>query len=70
MEKQIGDGPFFSGANLGVVDLKLFVLMMWFDKGGIDYVPNDILSRNPKLGALYQAVKSNEKIAAYYAAHA
>lgn len=70
MEQQIGAGPYLGGDDLCVADLKLFVLMSWFAKGGVEHVPNDILSRHPKLGAHFTAVGAQEKVAEYYASRA
>lgn len=44
VEKQIGDGPFFGGATMNVVDIKLFVLMGWFAGGALDHIPTTVLS--------------------------
>ena len=35
-EKQLGDGPFFAGSRLHVVDLKLHMAVRWFAGGKVD----------------------------------
>jgi prostaglandin-H2 D-isomerase / glutathione transferase len=66
-EKQIGSGPFFAGAKLHVVDLKLFSTVRWFASGKIDYVPATILSAYPKLNRVHDAVRDDERVKAWYA---
>ncbi|MGB1015257.1 MAG: glutathione S-transferase family protein [Nannocystaceae bacterium] len=68
LEAQIGDGPFFGGAELQVVDLKLFVMTHFFVRAGADHIPGDVFKAFPKLTALYNAVKAHPKIIAYYEA--
>jgi len=60
-------GPFFAGAALHVVDLKLFVVMRWFVESGVDHVPTDVLHRHAKLARLFDAVKGHPKVAQWYA---
>jgi glutathione S-transferase len=66
--KEIGEGPFLAGSDLNVADLKLFVVMNWFIKGGVDHVPTDVFKDHPKLMRLFDAVRSHEKVADWYAA--
>jgi glutathione S-transferase len=66
VEKQI-EGPFVSGSELKVADLKLFVLMQWFAKGVVDHVPTDVFKAFPKLTALHQAVQNHSKVQQWYA---
>jgi glutathione S-transferase len=65
-EQQIR-GPFASGTELGVADLKLFIVAGWFAKGVLDHVPTDVLADYPKLQALCQAVKKHPKVVEWYA---
>ena len=67
IEATLGDGPFIGGDEIGVADLKLFVLVKWFAGGGVDHVPADIFAKNEKLTRLYEAVKSHPKVVEYYA---
>ena len=66
-EKQIGDGPFFAGAKLHVVDLKLYMAVRWFTGGKLDYIPATIFSTFPKLMRLHDAVRDDERVKAWYA---
>jgi len=68
LEAQIGEGPFFGGAKLQVVDLKVFVMVHFFARGGADHIPGDVFKAFPKLVSLYEAVKAHPKVAAYYQA--
>ncbi|MCA9655213.1 MAG: glutathione S-transferase family protein [Myxococcales bacterium] len=64
--KQIA-GPFVGGDQLQVVDLKLYVLMKWFVRGGVDHIPTDVFAGQPRLVALYEAVGAHPKVAEWNA---
>ena len=67
-EKHIrGDGPFFGGKSLNVVDLKLFVVVRWFKSGVIDHIPPTIFDGFPKLCRIHDAVRDDARIKAWYA---
>ena len=66
-EKQLGDGPFFGGAKLHVVDLKLFGAVRWFAGGTVDYIPATIFAAYPKLNRVHDAVRDDQRIKAWYA---
>jgi glutathione S-transferase len=66
VDKQI-EGPFVAGDKLNVVDLKLYVLVKWFAKGGVDHIPADVFASAPKLMALYDAVENHPKVKDWYA---
>ena len=66
VEKQVV-GPFASGENLTVADIKLYIVMNWFKKGVLDHVPSDVLASFPKLEGLFNAVKQHPKIVEWYA---
>ncbi len=68
VEAQLGDGPFVGGAELNVVDLKLFVSVRFFLRGGADYIGGDVFAAFPKLTGLVDAVAKHPKVVAYYAA--
>ncbi|MDB5809653.1 MAG: hypothetical protein JWN94_1775 [Betaproteobacteria bacterium] len=55
-EKNIPGGPFFAGAKLSVVDLKLHMAVRWFVGGKVDHIPATIFAAYPKLMAVYEAV--------------
>ncbi len=66
-EKQIGDGPFFGGAKIGVVDLKLYVVVHWLTRGVLDHIPPTIFSTYPKLLRVHDAVADHPGVKAWYA---
>jgi hypothetical protein len=37
VERQLGDGPFISAAQLQVADLKLYMVVRWLTAGTVDY---------------------------------
>lgn len=67
MEAQLGDGPFIDGDDVHVADLKLFVLMSWFDKGVLDHIPTDVLSDFPRLTTHFDAMGRHPKVVEWYA---
>src|SRR5262249_5457555 len=67
IEAMLGGGPFFAGAGMHVVDIKLFVVARWLLSGNVDHVPAEVVSAHPKLMRLYEAVKTHPKVAAWYA---
>jgi glutathione S-transferase len=62
IEKQIA-GPYVSGKELQVADLKLFTVMNWLRKGVVDHVPPDVFGAFSKLNALFDAVEGHPKVA-------
>ena len=66
-EAQIGDGPFFGGERLQVVDLKLHMAVRWFAGGKVDYVPADVFAPYRKLMGVFEAVKEDSRVKAWYA---
>jgi len=67
VERQIGDGPFFGGAKLQVVDIKLFGVVRWFAGGVVDHVPATIFSSFRKLTRVHDAVREDPRVKAWYA---
>lgn len=65
MEKQIV-GPFAAGEQIGVADIKLFVMLGWLKKGVLDHIPADVLDHLPKLQALFENVKNHPKVVDWY----
>jgi glutathione S-transferase len=63
----VGDGPFFAGAKLHVVDLKLHMAVRWFASGVVDYIPATIFSSFPKLNRIHDAVRDYPAVKAWYA---
>jgi len=66
-ESQLGEGPFFAGDKLHVVDIKLYMAVRWFASGTVDYVPSTVFSSFPKLTRVYEAVRDDARIKAWYA---
>ncbi|WP_146660021.1 glutathione S-transferase family protein [Enhygromyxa salina] len=67
VERQLGDGPFVGGAEIGVADLKLYMAVKWFTSGAVDHVPNTVFADYPKLNALARAVAEHPKVVQWYA---
>jgi glutathione S-transferase len=67
VEKQIGDGPFFGGAKLHVVDLKLHMIVRWFNGGKVDHIPATIFAPFPKIMRVHDAVRDDARVKAWYA---
>jgi glutathione S-transferase len=60
-------GPFFSGAKLNVVDLKLHMAVRWFVGGKVDYIPATIFAGYPKLMRVHDAVREHAGVKSWYA---
>jgi glutathione S-transferase len=67
VERQIGDGPFFGGAALQVVDLKLYVVTKWITSGVLDHIPATVFAGYPKLLAAHDSVRDHAAVKAWYA---
>lgn len=67
VEKQLGDGPFFAGTSLNVVDLKLFVMTRWLMSGKLDHVPPTVIGGFGKLVRVHDAVRDHAGVKAWYA---
>jgi glutathione S-transferase len=66
-EQQLGDGPFFAGEKLHVVDLKLHMAVRWFAGGRVDHIPATIFAAYPKLNRVHDAVRDHAGVRAWYA---
>ncbi len=66
-EKQIGDGPFFGGAKLNVVDFKIHMAVRWFNGGKVDHIPATVFATFPKLVRVHDAVRDDARVKAWYA---
>lgn len=67
VERQLGDGPFFAGPQLHVVDIKLYMAVRWFASGNVEHVPTTVFSAFPKLTRVFEAVREDPRIKAWYA---
>jgi glutathione S-transferase len=66
-ERQIGDGPFFGGSKLNVVDIKLYIAVRWLAGGTVDHVPATIFDAFPKLMGVHASVRDDARVRAWYA---
>jgi glutathione S-transferase len=66
-EKNIGDGPFFGGEKIHVVDLKLHMAVRWLSGGKVDHIPASIFSGCPKLMRVHDAVRDHAGVKSWYA---
>lgn len=66
-EKQIGDGPFFGGTSLHVVDIKLYVVVKWIKSGVLDHITTTCFDPCPKLNRLCDAVRDHARVKDWYA---
>lgn len=61
------EGPFFGGASLQVVDIKLYMLVRWLISGVLDHVPTTVLDHCPKLLRLHRDVGAHPGVQAWLA---
>jgi glutathione S-transferase len=66
-ERNIQGEPFFGGASISVVDLKLHMAVRWFLGGKVDYIPATIFSGYPKLMRVHDAVRDHAGVKSWYA---
>jgi len=66
-EKNIPGEPFFGGAKIHVVDLKLHMAVRWFNGGKVDYIPATIFASCPKLMRVHDAVRDHASVRSWYA---
>ena len=66
-EKNIIGGPFFGGAKLHVVDLKLHMAVRWFIGGKVDHIPATVFAGYPGLMRVHDAVRDHAGVKSWYA---
>jgi glutathione S-transferase len=66
-ENNITGEPFFGGANLNVIDLKLHMAVRWFIGGKVDHIPATVFGGFPKLVRVHDAVRDHAGVTAWYA---
>ena len=66
-EKNIQGEPFFGGAKLQVVDLKLHMAVRWFIGGKVDHIPATIFEGFPKLMRVHDSVRDHAGVKSWYA---
>jgi prostaglandin-H2 D-isomerase / glutathione transferase len=60
-------GPFFGGATIHVVDIKLHMAVRWFLGGKVDHIPATIFAAFPKLMGVHDAVRDHPGVKAWSA---
>ncbi len=70
VEKQIGEGPFFGGKKLHVVDVKLYMIVRWITSGALDHIPATIFADCPKLMRVHDSVRDDARIKEWVAKYA
>jgi glutathione S-transferase len=69
-EKQISnDGPFLSGSQLMVADIKLHMIVRWIKGGALDHLPKTAFDAFPKLIRVHDAVRDDARVKAWTAKH-
>ena len=66
-EERIFGEPFFAGAKLNVVDIKLHMAVRWFIGGKVDHIPATIFSGFPNLMRVHDAVRDHAGVQAWNA---
>lgn len=59
--------PFFAGATIHVVDIKLHMAVRWFVGGAVDHIPATVFADFKKLTRLHDAVRDDARVKAWYA---
>jgi glutathione S-transferase len=62
-----GEGPFFAGAKIHVVDLKILMITRWIRSGVLDNIPKTVLDGAKRLLRVHDAVDADPRIKAWYA---
>jgi glutathione S-transferase len=66
-ERNITGAPFFGGASIHVVDLKLHMAVRWFMGGKVDHIPATIFDAYPRLMGVHNAVRDHAGVKSWYA---
>jgi glutathione S-transferase len=66
-ERNIPGAPFFGGASIHVVDLKLYMAVRWFIGGKVDHIPATIFAAYPRLMGVHNAVRDHAGVKSWYA---
>jgi glutathione S-transferase len=66
-EKQIGEGPFFGGSKINVVDMKIHMALRWFAGGKVDHIPATVFADYPKLNRVHDSVRDHARVKDWYA---
>jgi glutathione S-transferase len=66
-ERNISGEPFFGGAGIHVVDIKLHMAVRWFLGGKVDHIPATIFAGYPRLMRVHDAVRDHAGVKSWYA---
>lgn len=66
-ERNITATPFFGGASIHVVDLKLYMAVRWFNGGKVDHIPATIFDAYPRLMGVHNAVRDHAGVKSWHA---
>ena len=66
-ERNIQGAPFYAGAKIHVVDLKLHMVVRWLVGGQVDHIPTTIFTAYPKLIGVHEAVRNHAGVKSWYA---
>jgi glutathione S-transferase len=66
-ERNITSEPFFGGASLNVVDLKIHMAVRWFAGGKVEHIPATVFAGFPGLMRIYHAVRDHTRVQDWYA---
>ena len=66
-ERNITAGPFFGGAKIHVVDLKIYMVVRWFNGGEVDHIPATIFAGYPRLIGVHDAVRDHAGVQSWCA---
>lgn len=68
VENLLGEGPFVSGAQPSVADIKLYMGHRWISSASVDDIPANAFDAFAKLSAVANAVKTLPAVEAWYGA--
>ena len=66
-ERNLTAGPFFAGAKIHVVDLKIHMAVRWFSGGKVDHISATIFADYPRLTGVHDAVRDHPVVQSWYA---
>jgi hypothetical protein len=61
------DDAFDAAHHVALMHIKLYMIVRWFAKGGVDHIPATIFAEHGKLTRLYDAVSAHEGVTSWYA---
>ena len=55
-------GPYLGGTNPSVADIKIYMILGWFKRGGLDYISPQIFDQLGQLNGVYDAMHAHPAI--------